>query len=1224
MDSQPSASSPATAEAASRAHARASASTTAHAIPSSSSSLAPPSTSRFGSQSNPFRRSSSSSIGASVLARFTRSASQRTQPPADIPNDAHEPHSRPSIGRRISSRASRKSLSADPTSGANLAELSKPTGKFRSGVNWGPQQAPEPFMDSFTDADRKLAESLQAEAALASGSTAAAQSHAQARGLGQPIFVERPSISSAATTNTASASTADSPSPPTSISQLPTVSQTIAALTASGINPDVLATATPPKSSSPPSQPHPEQPAPAERTSMHVSDDTIALAHPDGATIADGDTPCTTPPPKSRQPSHGENGSASTDNHMLARAAQLVLEAARQQARVETRKKGRSAPASPKRMSSSLSPIPTVSPDANASQEAVAPAQASLTEPSQTPSQRDRSKSDAAGQGAGVQRRKSFLRSMSARSRRERKEASEGSETPTPTSNSPIIASTTTSGTTTPGGRQRRYVDTRDLDLLARELAAEAIAEQLQQQQFQPPFARPSRSGSSSPLRSKAAAFNDPRRRSFPSILEDSPLQDDSIIPVGAASGALKPMTPLSPSSRSNPRSRASDAKSKVGVGSPSTVSGLPADPTNGLVPQEMFLGLGGSPYPSLPPGATRAGVSSLDNLDPFGIPLTQESSPFDATTAYANKTSVYHTPNQVAVSRSLSGASTWSAAQTSPNAKRRPVLTMTMNDPQAELQGLTKPPKENGKRLTPFGSRAGSRAPSPSPSFTNLKKEAAAQDSSADSAAGDAVNGSSEVADAADASSLAGKPTSAVQSENNSIHVPSRRNSLAVSDKGSRSSLAPAKQKKAGRLSTMFRSGRSKEQSDAASSAKGSSAHAVAASASSAEASAYATPTGETSTLALSPVSAAVSADSDADISPVAFRAVELPATQDAARRSAPASASASRRSSMALEAADRPAPKKRPIRALLRRLSSFSKSDAKEAAKDNSAKANFPDASTMPIVDMDKLKQLSQNPDAKTTELAVQEPASESSKEAAHSASEAASADGVEPVTDKDTTDTSGLAPRIQGLDLSNASPVPVNQEMAKSGFGTRSAYKFGDNTSTDSDVRKPGSVKVIASPGDGNQDSTASLGDASRAPDKATDKATDKANDKEDSWERPGAALIQRADSQTPCSEDSFFLGSGQSTNSRPGSGALMKHGSESAMSEELYTPDPSTAYLPATKADGAADPVRHTGMLEEATLSSTVSSATAAADAKATVAEPVVTAVPHDEAPRLTAA
>lgn len=1148
-----------------------------------------------------------------MLARFTRSASQRTQPPANIPNDAHEPHSRPSIGRRISSRASRKSLSADPTSGANLAELSKPTGKFRSGVNWGPQQAPEPFMDSFdtTDADRKLAESLQAEAALASGSTAAAQSHAQARGLGQPIFVERPSISSAATTNTAS--TADSPSPPTSTSQLPTVSQTIAALTASGINPDVLATATPTKSSSPPSQPYPEQPAPAERTSMHISDDTIALAHPDGATIADGDTPCTTPPPKSRQPSHGENGSATTDNHMVARAAQLVLEAARQQARVETRKKGRSAPASPKRMSSSLSPIPTVSPDANASQEAdVAPAQASLTEPSQPSSQRDRSKSDAAGQGAGVQRRKSFLRSMSARARREKKDTSEGSETPTPTSNSPIIASTTSSGTTTPGNRRRRYADTRDLDLLARELAAEAIAEQLQQQQFQPPFARPSRSGSSSPLRSKAAAFNDPRRRSFPSILEDSPLQDDSIIPVSPASGALKPMTPLSPSSRSNPRNRASDAKSKAGIGSPSTASGLPADPTNGLVPQEMFLGLGGSPYPSLPPGATRAGVSSLDNLDPFGIPLTQESSPFDATTAYANKTSVYHTPNQVAVSRSLSGASTWSAAQTSPSAKRRPVLTMTMNDPQAELQGLTKPPKENGKRLTPFGSRAGSRAPSPSPSFTNLKKEAAAQDSSAD-----AANDGSEVADAADASLLAGKPTSAVQSENNSVHVPSRRNSLAISDKGSRSSLAPAKQqKKAGRLSTMFRSGRSKEQSDAASSAKGSSAHAVATSASSAEASAYATPTGETSTLALSPVSAAVSADSDADISPVAFRAVELPATQDAARRSAPASASASRRSSMALEAADRPAPKKRPIRALLRRLSSFSKSDAKDTAKDNSAKANFPDASTMPIVDMDKLKQLSQNPDAKTTELAVQEPPSESSKEAAHSAPEVASANGSDPVTDKDAADVSGLAPRIQGLDLSNASPVPVNQEMAKSGFGTRSAYKFGHNTSTDSDVRKPGSVTLIASPGDENQDSTASLGDANRA--------TDKATDKEDGWERPGAAPIQRADSQTPCSEDSFFLGSGQSTNSRPGSGALMKHGSESAMSEELYTPDPSTAYLPATKADGAADPVRHTGMLEESTLSSTVSSATAAAAAKPTVAEPVVTAVPHDEAPRLTAA
>ncbi len=44
---------------------------------------------------------------------------------------------------------------------------------------------------------------------------------------------------------------------------------------------------------------------------------------------------------------------------MVARAAQLVLEAARQQARVETRKKGKSAPASPKRSTFNLSPITT-------------------------------------------------------------------------------------------------------------------------------------------------------------------------------------------------------------------------------------------------------------------------------------------------------------------------------------------------------------------------------------------------------------------------------------------------------------------------------------------------------------------------------------------------------------------------------------------------------------------------------------------------------------------------------------------------------------------------------------------------------------------------------------------------------------------------------------------------------------------------------------------------
>ncbi len=83
--------------------------------------------------------------------------------------------------------------------------------------------------------------------------------------------------------------------------------------------------------------------------------------------------------------------------------------------------------------------------------------------------------------------------------------------------------------------------------------------------------------------------------------------------------------------------------------------------------------------------------------------------------------------------------------------------------------------------------------------------------------------------------------------------------------------------------------------------------------------------------------------------------------------------------------------------------------------------------------------------------------------------------------------------------------------------------------------------------------------------------------------------------------------------------------MKHGSESAISEELYTPDPSTANLPATaNKDGSEE-------MEEATLASTVSSNVTAAAAVAAAAvasktgmgglgeveEPKMTAVPNGD-------
>ncbi|SPC61705.1 uncharacterized protein UHOD_06428 [Ustilago sp. UG-2017b] len=1065
-------------------------------------------------QYNPFRRAYGSFSGGTVLARLTSSTSLRVHHPNTTNSSSIDSNTqpRPSIGHRISSR-SRKSAE-----GAHLAELSKPNGKFQSGIKWDSQQTPEPWMEAshstaLTAEERELGKELQEQAALASGSTAAAQAHANASGLGTFIFGNA----------NKGADSSRSGSPKSLDARLPTVSQTISPIGSSGIHPEILAGI----SSSNTSTMQFDSPKPVESTvepSGMTSSEEAILSGDDGA------TPSLTPPPaKSREPSQSEQGGITGDNHMVARAAQLVLEAARQQARVETRRKGKSAPASPKRIGASLSPISTsTAADQPAAQQA--PTVETTDQLERTPSQRARSKSDA-GNETQVKRRKSFLRSMSSRSRRNKSDANgnaseDGSETPTPSSNSPANASGMSSGTVTLGGRRRRYVDTRDLDLLARELAAEAIAEQIPQ----PPFARP-QSGSSSPLRSKAgvAAYNDPRRRSFPSILEDAPLQDDGITLAPTMSGnGLKQMTPLH-DGLSNGRTRRADM---AGVGS----AGKPDDPTNGMVPKEMFLGLGGSPYPSIPPPAPamRASGNALDTMDPFGIPITQQPSPFDATMAYANKTHVYHTPNQVAVSRSLSGASTWSASQTSPNGstkQRRPVLTMTMNDPQAELQGLTKPPKEP-KKLTPFGSRASSRAPSPSPSFTNLKKEAARQEAQAEGG---------KVADEAK------EEKDGLKVEAEDVKASSRRNSLAASETSVRPGLASVKSSKKNRLSTMFsRSNKSKTQIETLSRIQAASKATSATN--SPELSVYATPA-SVAPAAMSPQSAAISADSDADISPIAFRTVDLPPTTQNSRPTNSSnfggSTDASRPSSVAPQdsiESKAAAPKKRPIRALLRRLSSFSgdsaKAEAKKAARKNSAKANSPDVTTMPVVDMDTIKQLSENPNSTLEDIKIGDDKVEVAK------------------PDVETVEAEGLASRLEGLDLSKASPVPVNEEMSKNGFGTRSAYKLSSSTSnpnTDTKQAKPTTVAEDVV-------DTAPTSTATKVA------ATESSNT---STEEEAEPQIGRTDSQTLSSEDSFFLGA---SSSRPGSGAggLMKHGSESAISEELHTPDPSTAHLPASMA------------------------------------------------------
>ncbi|PWN47903.1 hypothetical protein IE53DRAFT_225109 [Violaceomyces palustris] len=276
-------------------------------------------------------------------------------------------------------------------------------------------------------------------------------------------------------------------------------------------------------------------------------------------------------------------------------------------------------------------------------------------------------------------------------------------------------------------GRRRRFVDTRELDLLASELAAQALLGGMPQ----PPFAFSGQSGASSPRSIGRSPLADPRRGSYYSTASgrDTPhnLSQTSL----ASNAMLNAMAGMPIPGRSRDASFASPGSSLPGSppmlthemprvesfnqtarSSPSTSFTHPA---TSLVPHDMLTGLGDGPYPAMP--RRRDPLDGLDGLDPFGIPILSES-PFDATAAYASRTNMHHSPVQIAPSRSRVGSSGASSM-----GGKRSVLSMTMHDPEAELQGLTKPPKS--KRNTPFGSRANSRAVTPSTSSSALREKA-------------------------------------------------------------------------------------------------------------------------------------------------------------------------------------------------------------------------------------------------------------------------------------------------------------------------------------------------------------------------------------------------------------------------------------------------------------------------------------------------------------------
>jgi hypothetical protein len=74
--------------------------------------------------------------------------------------------------------------STDASFGVDVAELSKPIAKFKSGIRWQEQQIPEPFMEvsDYAASPQSAARSTDDGAGLPlSGSTAAAQAYVQLR-----------------------------------------------------------------------------------------------------------------------------------------------------------------------------------------------------------------------------------------------------------------------------------------------------------------------------------------------------------------------------------------------------------------------------------------------------------------------------------------------------------------------------------------------------------------------------------------------------------------------------------------------------------------------------------------------------------------------------------------------------------------------------------------------------------------------------------------------------------------------------------------------------------------------------------------------------------------------------------------------------------------------------------------------------------------------------------
>lgn len=259
-------------------------------------------------------------------------------------------------------------------------------------------------------------------------------------------------------------------------------------------------------------------------------------------------------------------------------------------------------------------------------------------------------------------------------------------------------------------GRRRRYQDTRELNLLAAELAREAAIEALGTPQTGYPAwsQTPSASGSRTPADRRASSNSNGGGLGLQGVSPSaSPIQGN----LGPSSqNGFQPLAPpFARDSRnhtpvsSNPGSPRSSqlpldqpgGQNHTKNAAKGNVGSSPALNKTSNIPNEMLAGISDGPYPMhLPELSGSDGLSS------------------GATTPRRSRIG------------STSGAAT-DGRQTGSSAKKS-VLSMSMHDPETEMQGLTKLPKSG--KSTPFGSRAPSRNVTPKNSFTRLNELAKQQ----------------------------------------------------------------------------------------------------------------------------------------------------------------------------------------------------------------------------------------------------------------------------------------------------------------------------------------------------------------------------------------------------------------------------------------------------------------------------------------------------------------